>query len=91
MSELKLGKLLHDSVQNRLSSSLLSNNIKVKIHGTIILVVVLYGCETWSLILKEEQRLRGFENRVLRKICGPKGDEVAGEWEILHSVEFYGL
>jgi len=54
---------------------LLSNNIKVKIHGIIILPVVLYGCETWSLILKEERRLRGNESRVLRKLVGLRGTE----------------
>jgi hypothetical protein len=59
-----------------LSSRLLSRNLKVKIYKTIILPVVLYGCETWSLTLKKEHRLRLFENRVLRRIFGPKrGDE----------------
>jgi len=62
-----------------LSSSLLSQNIKIKIHRTIILPVVLYGCETWSLTLREACGLRGFENRVLRRIFGPKRDEVTGE------------
>jgi len=66
-------------VQNLLSSSLLSKNIKIKIHRTIILPVVLYGCETWSLTLREERRLRVFENRVLRRIFGPKRDEVTGD------------
>ena len=51
---------------------------------TIILPVVLYGCETWSLILREERRLRVFENRVLRRVFGPKRDEVTGEWRKLH-------
>jgi hypothetical protein len=59
-----------------LSSRLLSKNIKIRIYKTIILPVVLYGCETWSLILKEEHRLRVFENRVLRRIFGPNIDEV---------------
>jgi hypothetical protein len=59
---------------------LLSGNVKVKIYKTIILPVVLYGCETWSLTLREEHRLRVFENRVLRRIFGPKRDEVTGEW-----------
>jgi len=90
-SKLKSGKVFHDSAQNRLSSTFLSSNIKVKICGTIILPVVLYGCGTWSLILKEERRLRGFESRVLRKICGFKWDEVAREWKILHSEQLYGL
>jgi hypothetical protein len=57
----------------------LSRNVKVKIHKTIILPVVLYGCETWSLTLREEHGLQVFENRVLRRIFGPKRDEVTGE------------
>jgi hypothetical protein len=63
-----------------LSSSLLSKNLKIKIYRTIILPVVLYGCESWSLTLREECRLRVFENKVLRRIFGPKRDEVRGEW-----------
>jgi len=73
-------------VQNLLSSSLLSKNIKIKIYRTIILPVVLYGCEAWSLILREERRLRVFEIRVLRRIFGPKRYEVTGEWRKLHNV-----
>ena len=69
---------MHYSVQNLLSSSLLLKNIKIKIYRTVILPVVLYGCEAWSLTLREEHRLRVFENRVLRKIFGPKRDEVTG-------------
>jgi hypothetical protein len=65
-------------------SRLLARNIKVKIYKTIILPV-LCGCETWSLILREEHRLRKFESRVLRRIFGPKRDEVTGEWSSLHS------
>ena len=61
-----------------LSSSLLSKNIKDNIYGTLIWPVVLYGCETWSLISSEEHRLRVFENRVLRRIFGPKKDEITG-------------
>jgi hypothetical protein len=57
----------------------------------IILPVVLYGCETWSLTLKEENRLRVFENRVLRRIFGPKRDEVTGEWRKLHYKELHDL
>jgi hypothetical protein len=53
-------------------------NLKVRLYKTIILPVVLYGCETWSLTLREEQRLRVFENRILRKVFGPKRDEVTG-------------
>ena len=63
-------------MQYLLSSSLPSKNIKIKIYRTIILPVVLYGCETWSLTLREKRRLRVFENRVLRKVFGPKRDEV---------------
>jgi hypothetical protein len=70
-----------------LSSSLLSKNTKIQIYRTIILPVVLYGCETWSLTLREEHRLRLFENRVLRRIFGPKRDEVTGEWRRLHNEE----
>ena len=71
-------------VQNLLSSKLLSKNLKIKIYRIIILSVVLYGCETWSLTLREKRRLRVFENRVLRKVFGPKRDEVTGEWRKLH-------
>ena len=66
-------------VQNLLSSSLLSKNIKIKIYRTIILPVVLYGCETRLLILRDEHRLRMFENGMLRRIFGPKRDEITGE------------
>jgi hypothetical protein len=65
-------------MQNLLSSSLLSKNIKIKMYRIIILPVAWYGCETWSLTLREERRLRVFENRVLRKIFGPKRDKVTG-------------
>jgi hypothetical protein len=61
------------------------------IYGTIILPVVLYGCETWSLTLREEQRLRVFENRVLRRIFRPKRDEVTGEWRRVHKEELNDL
>jgi len=60
---------------------LLSKGLKIKIYRTIILPVVLYGCETWSLKLREERRLRVFENRVLRRAFGPKRDEVTGNGE----------
>jgi hypothetical protein len=69
----------------------LSRNLKVKIYKTIILPVVLYGCETWSVICRAEHRLRVFENRVLREIFGPKRDEVTGEWRKLHSGELHNL
>ena len=77
--------MCYNSVRNLLSSSLLPNNLKIKIYRTIILPVVLYGCETWSLILREERRLRVFENMVLRRIFGPKRDEVTGECRKLHN------
>jgi len=89
-SRLKSGNACYHSVQNLLSSSLLSKNLKIKIYRTIILPVVLYGSETWSLTLREEHRLRVFENRVLR-IFGPKRDEVTGEWKKLHNEELNNL
>ena len=72
-------------MQNLLSSSLLSKKLKIKIYRTIILPVVLYGCETWSLTLREVRRLRVFENRMLRRIFGPKRDDVTGKWKKLHN------
>jgi len=86
-SRLKSGNACYHSVQNLLSSSLLPKNLKIKIYRTIILHVVLYGCETWLLILREERRLRVFENRVLRRIFGPKRYEVTGEWRKLRNEE----
>jgi hypothetical protein len=65
--------------------------VKIKIYKTIILPVVLYGCETLSLTLREEHRLRIFENRVHRRIFGPKRDEVIGGWRKLHNEELHGL
>jgi hypothetical protein len=70
---------------------LLCKNTKTKIYGTIILPVVLYGCETWSVTLREEHRLRVFENRALRRIFGPKRDGVTGEWRRLHNEELNDL
>jgi len=80
-SRLKPGNACYHSVQNPLSSSLLSKNLKSKIYRTIILPFVVYGCETWSLTLREERRLRVFENRVLRRVFGPKRDEATGNGE----------
>jgi len=74
-----------------LSSRLLSKNVKIKIYRTISVPVVLYGCETWSLTLREKRRLRVFENRVLRRIFGPKRHEVTGEWRKLHNEELNDL
>jgi hypothetical protein len=70
---------------------LLSKNTKIRIHKTIILPVVLYGCETWSLTLREEHRLRVSEIRVLRRIFGPKRDEVTGDRRKLHEEELRNL
>jgi hypothetical protein len=75
-SRLKSGNACCHLVQNILCYSLLSKNIKIKIYRTVILTVVLYGCKTWSLTLREERRLRVFEDRMLRRIFGPNSDEV---------------
>jgi hypothetical protein len=75
---LNSGKACYHSVQNLLSTRPLSKNVKIRLYKTIILPVVLYGYETWSLTLREEHRLGVFENRVLRRIFGPKRDEVTG-------------
>jgi len=88
---LKSENACYHSVQNLLSSSLLPENTKIKIYSTIIFPVVLYGCETWSLTLREERRLRVCENRVLRRIFGPKRDEVTREWRKLHNEELDGM
>jgi len=78
-------------MQNLLSSSLLSKNIKVNIYNTVILPAVLYGFGTWSLALRDERRLSVFENRLLRRIFGPKRDEVTGERRKRHNEEIYEL
>jgi len=77
-------------VQNLLSCGLLSNNTQIKIIRTIILPVVLYGCETWSLTLREVRGLRVYENRVLR-IFVIKRNEVTGEWRKIHNEELNDL
>ena len=81
----------YHSVPILLSSSLLSKSFKIKIYRTIIFPVVLYGFETLSLTLREERRLRVFENRVLRRIFGPKMDEVTGEWRKVPNEELNDL
>jgi hypothetical protein len=81
----------YHSVQNLLPSRLLSKIVKIRLHKTIILPVVLYGCETWSLTLREEHRLRVFENRVLRRIFGRNRDEVTGGSIELHNEELHNL
>jgi len=92
-SRLRSGNACYHSVQNLLSLRLLSKNLKIKIYiyRTIILPVVLYECETWSLILREERNLRVFENMVLRRIFGPRREEVTGEWRRLHNEELNDL
>ena len=80
-----------NTLKNLLSSRLLSKNLKIKIYRNIILPVVLYGCETWSLTLREERKPRVFENMVLRRIFGPRSDEVTGEWRRLHNEELNDL
>jgi hypothetical protein len=88
---LNSGNACYHLVQNLLSSHLLSINVKVRIYKTIILPVVLYGCETWSLTVREKHKLRVFENRVLRRIYGPKRDRVTGGWRKLHNEELHNL
>jgi hypothetical protein len=88
-NRLKSGNACYHSVQNPLSSNLLSEN--VKIYRTIILLAVLYGCETWSPTLREKCTLSVFEKRVLRRIFGLKSDEITGEWRRLHNEELYAL
>jgi hypothetical protein len=91
--------LIQEEIKRRLNSSntwlpfshLLSKNLKIRIYKMIILPVVLYGLETWSLTLREEHRLSLFENRVLRRILGLRRDEVTGEWRKLHNEELCDL
>jgi hypothetical protein len=92
-SRFKLGNACYYSVQNLLSSILPYKNLKIKIHvyRTILLPVALYGCENWSLTLREECRLRLFENKVLRRVFGPKRNEVTGEWGKLHNEKLSDL
>ena len=90
-STLRSGNACYHLVQNLLSSRLLSKNLKIKIYRTIILPVVLYACEAWSLTLQEERKLRVFENMVLRRIFGPRRDEVTEEWRRLHNEELNDL
>jgi hypothetical protein len=87
---LNSGNTRYHSVQKLLPSHLLSKNVKIRIYKTVILPV-LYGCETWSLTLREEHRLRVFENWVLRRIFGPERDEVTGGWRKLHNEELHNL
>jgi len=74
-------------VQNLLSSSLISINIKIQLHRSKIFPVVWHGCVTWPHILREEHKLRDLDNMVLRRIFGPKSDEITGEWRKVHNEE----
>jgi hypothetical protein len=85
------GNACYHSIENLLSCRLLYKNLKIRIYKTISLPVVLYGCETWSLNLGEEHKLGVFKNRVLRRIFGPKWDEVTGGWRKLHNEELRDL
>jgi hypothetical protein len=87
---LNSGNACYHLVQNLLSSRLLSKNMNVRIYKTIILSVVLYGCETWSQTVREEHKLRVIENRVLR-IFGPKRDGVTGGWRKLHNEDLHNM
>jgi hypothetical protein len=91
IKRLNSGNACYHSVQNLLSSCLLSKNVKVRIYKTIILTVVLYGCETRYLTVREEHKLRVFENRVLRRIFGPKRDGAMGGWRKLYNEELHNL
>ena len=81
----------YNSVQKLLSSRMLTKNVKINVYRIIILPIVSYGCETWSLILREERKLRVFENMMLRRIFGPRRDEVTGGWRRLHNEELNDL
>jgi hypothetical protein len=97
--------LIHEEIKNRLnvdnacycrvqyllSSHLLPKNVSIKIYTTIILPIVLYGCETWSLTLRKEHRLRVVQDRILRRIFGLKKDEITGGWRKLHNDDFHSL
>jgi hypothetical protein len=91
MRRLNSGNACNQSAQNLLSSHLLSKNLKIRIYQTMILHVVLYGCKTWSLTLREERRLRVFENWVLKRIFRLKSVEVKGGWIKLYNEDLHNL
>jgi hypothetical protein len=88
---LSSGNACYHSVQNLLSSRLLSTNVKIRLYKTVILPVVPYGCETRSLTLWREHKLRVYENRVLRRIFATNGVEVTGGWRKLHNEDLHNL
>jgi hypothetical protein len=89
--EINCGDICYYSIQNLLSYRLLSKNVKISINNNLILPVVLYGCETLSLRLRDEHRLRVFENRMLRRTFEPKGKEVMVGWRKLQNEELRRL
>jgi len=90
-SRLVSGNAFFYSVKKLLTSRLISRKLKLKIYKTVILSIILYGCESWSTTLADEHTLRVFENKVLRKIYGPKREEMTGEWRRLHNEVLHGL
>ena len=88
---INMGNACYFSFEKILSSRLFSKKLKVKTYKTIVIPVVLYGYETWSLTLREEHTLSVFENKVLRKTFGAKKDEITGEWRKLHNAELHAL
>jgi hypothetical protein len=88
---LNSGNACYHSVQNFLSSRLRSKNIKVRIYKIVILSAILYGCATFCLTLRDTHRLRLFENRMLRRMCGAKRDEETGGWRKLHNQELHNF
>jgi hypothetical protein len=90
-TRLASGNACYRTVQNILSSSLLSKNIRIKIFRTVILPVVFYGYQTWSLTLREKRRMRVFEKNMLMRTFGPTRDELTGDWRKLHNVELNDL
>jgi len=89
--EIKIRLVSGNACFYSLPSQLISRKLKLKIYRTVILPVILYGCESWSRTLSDEHKLRVFENKVLRKIYGPKRGATTGEWRRLHNEKFHGL
>jgi hypothetical protein len=90
-STMSSGNACYHLVQNPVSPCLLFKNLEIKIYRTIILSVVVYGSATWSLTLRKECKMKVSENKVLRRIFGPKRDKVTGEWRKLHNEELHEL
>jgi hypothetical protein len=90
-SRLNLDNAYSHSVQNLLSSHLLSKDVKIELYKTIILALVLHGSDIWSLTLMEEPRLRAFDSRVLRRVFGPKKEEMVRCWRKFYDEEFHNV